>query len=323
MDTTQHDTPSQLSGSNQAQGDEQLIGGRYQIQKKLGSGSMGSVYLCRDTVLANEQVAVKILFRDLSDDPTYIARFQREVILARQLGHPNIVRVYDYGVTHDLEHYFTMELLTGGSLRDTLKRKQLTQESAIRHFITIASAVSEAHSQDVVHRDLKPDNILFSSTGILKVTDYGTARGAMAAQQNLTQTGDSLGTPIYMAPEIIQGARGDKKSDLYSLGILAHELVTGEPPFIANNWVALAALHVSKPPPEIPETQAPDWYREMVAKLLEKDPSNRFASAAELVEHIQAHTNTQRAPQAGGLLPLAVVGSIGAALGAIAGAVFL
>jgi serine/threonine-protein kinase len=314
MNTTQIDTPSSDSSEDKS---EQLIGGRYQIQKKLGAGSMGRVYLCRDTVLANEQVAVKILFRDLSDDPTYIARFQREVILARQLGHPNIVRVYDYGVTDDLEHYFTMELLTGGSLRDALKRKQLTPESAVRHFITIASAVSEAHSQDVVHRDLKPDNILFSSTGTLKVTDFGTARGAMAAQQNLTQTGDSLGTPIYMAPEIIQGARGDKKSDLYSLGILAHELVTGEPPFIANNWVALAALHVSKSPPEIADTQAPLWYREMVLKLLEKDPTNRFASAAELVEYIQANTVTRPASQGTSLLPLAFAGSVGAVVSGV------
>lgn len=297
-----------------------VIANRYEVQKKLGSGSMGCVYLCKDLILNNELIALKILFRDLSDDPTYIARFQREVILARQLGHPNIVRVYDYGITNDLEHYFTMELLTAGSLRDELKRGALTFARASDYFYTIAGAIRHAHELNVVHRDIKPDNILFTSNGTLKITDYGTARGSMAAQQNLTQTGDSLGTPIYMAPEIVQGGRGDKQSDLYSLGVLAYELVMGTPPFVAQTWVALAAMHVSKPAPEIPEDKAPGWYREMVLRLLEKDPMNRFSSASELYSYIERYkaeehgTNNRSV-----LIPSVVSGGAGALVGMLIG----
>lgn len=297
-----------------------IIGDRYEVQKKLGSGSMGCVYLCRDSILNDELIALKILFRDLSDDPTYIARFQREVILARQLGHPNIVRVYDYGITHDLEHYFTMELLTGGSLRDELKRGPLTFNHATDYFYTIAAAIRHAHELNVVHRDIKPDNILFSSTGTLKITDFGTARGAMAAQQNLTHTGDSLGTPIYMAPEIVQGGRGDTQSDLYSIGVLAHELVMDIPPFVAQTWVALAAMHVSKPAPEIPAEKAPAWYRDMVLRLLEKDPANRFSSAAELVDYIELHRKERESGgERSAFIPTVLSGGIGIVVGALLG----
>jgi serine/threonine protein kinase len=297
-----------------------VIGDRYEVQKKLGSGSMGCVYLCRDSILNDELIALKILFRDLSDDPTYIARFQREVILARQLGHPNIVRVYDYGITPDLEHYFTMELLTSGSLRDELKRGPLSFAHAADYFYTIVAAISHAHELNVVHRDIKPDNILFTSSGTLKITDFGTARGAMAAQQNLTQTGDSLGTPIYMAPEIVQGGRGDKQSDLYSLGVLAHELVMGTPPFVAQTWVALAAMHVSKPAPEIQEDKAPVWYRDMVLRLLEKDPANRFSSASDLFHYVELHhkeKETRRGNSA--LIPSVMSGGIGMLVGSLLG----
>jgi serine/threonine-protein kinase len=281
---------------------------------------MGCVYLCRDLILNDELIALKILFRDLTDDPTYIARFQREVILARQLGHPNIVRVYDYGITHDLEHYFTMELLTAGSLRDELKRSSLSFPHAADYFYTIASAIRHAHELDVVHRDIKPDNILFTSTGTLKITDFGTARGSMAAQQNLTQTGDSLGTPIYMAPEIVQGGRGDKRSDLYSLGVLSHELVTGTPPFVAQTWVALAAMHVSKAAPEIPEDKAPAWYRDMVLRLLEKDPANRFSSASDLVNYIELHRKERETTgNSSAFIPCLASGGLGALVGALLG----
>jgi serine/threonine-protein kinase len=178
-----------------------------------------------------------------------------------------------------------MERVYGGSLRALLARGRCDSTYASELFRQIVEAVEYAHDQGVLHRDLKPDNILLTEKGQIRMTDFGVAKGEYG-DQSLTKTGESIGTPLYMAPEVVKGRRGDVRSDLYSLGVLGFELVMGKPPFQSDNWVVLAGMHVSTCPPTIDAPEVPDRYREAIARLLEKDPNARFQSARQLREFL-------------------------------------
>jgi serine/threonine protein kinase len=301
------------------------IADRYLVVASLGAGSMGSVFHCRDTLLGGQDVAVKVLYSDLTGDTTSLARFQREVSLARSLGHPNIIRTFEYGISEGQDHFITMELLTGGSLRSRLKRGPLRTEDAARYLLDVARGLTHAHSNDVVHRDLKPDNILFSATGEVRITDFGVARGGDTSQ-HLTKTGDTVGTPIYMSPEIVQGGKGDKRSDLYSLGIMAYEMVNGAPPFLSGNWVTLAGMHLNSPVPPIKVAGVPSWYVMLIERLLEKSPEKRLQSAVEVVKYLESYVGRNAdGSQAEGstLFPFLGVAGASLLLGVLVGALLL
>ena len=241
---------------------------------------MGLVVKAKDKNLNDEIVALKLLYREFADDEVILARFRREVILSRRLSHPNIVRVYDLGTTSAGHYFLTMEFVEGITLRSKLGKGALPLANAVLFLKQIASALEHAHRQDVFHRDLKPDNILITADGTIKVTDFGTARRSMS-DENLTRTGDTIGTPIYISPEMIQTAKGDHRSDIYALGVMAFELLNGKPPYIATNWVVLANMHVSSPIPTLSSKDAPAWYQEFVNKAMAKAPADRFQSASE------------------------------------------
>jgi serine/threonine-protein kinase len=279
---------------------------------------MGLVLACRDAALHGEEVALKVLFRELAEDSVFEARFRREVMLSRRLGHPAIARVFDYGESEDGYRFFTMELLSGGSLGAELKKAACVPARAVEVLRHVAAALAYAHGEGVLHRDLNPGNILFNGKGEPRVTDFGMARG-FASNENLTKTGDTIGTPLYMAPEVIQGHKGDARSDLYSLGISAFEMVMGKPPFVSPNWVVLAGLHVSAPVPPLNAPGVPAWYQDFVHRLLEKDPARRFQSATELSSFIDRFGGGEgQGDSSGSLVRIAVAGAAGIGIGVLA-----
>jgi serine/threonine-protein kinase len=257
-----------------------VIANRYEVLSVLGWGGMGLVLKAKDRNLNDEIIAVKLLYREFVDDEVILARFRREVILSRRLSHPNIVRVYDLGTTNTGHYFLTMEYVEGITLRSKLSKGALPLSEAVPLLKQIVSALEHAHHQDVFHRDLKPDNIILTADGIVKVTDFGTARRSIS-NENLTQTGDSIGTPTYTSPEMIQTAKGDHRSDIYALGVMAFEFLQGALPYIATNWVVLANMHVSAPIPILNSKNVPAWCQEFVNRAMAKAPADRFQSASE------------------------------------------
>lgn len=284
-----------------------LIGkrlGDYQVMRKLGRGGMADVYAARHLSLGRD-VALKVLRSDLARDKDYIERFRREARAAANLNHPNIVQVFDVGSVDSL-HYITQELIDGQNLREILDRDGVINVSdAVEVLVGVASALEVASEAGITHRDIKPENIMRSSRGIIKVADFGLARvGADAGttQTNLTQAGLTLGTPRYMSPEQVQGHSVDVRSDLYSLGVSMYHLLSGRPPFEADDPLALAVLHLQETPQPLDRVRQktdaggspdlPEWLIAVVNRLLCKLPRDRFQSPSELLDAIRNEAST-------------------------------
>lgn len=261
-----------------------VFNNRYEIHRRIGRGGMADVYLARDQLL-DRPVAIKVLFPEFATDPSFVERFRREAQSAANLNHPNIVSVFDWG-RQGGTYFIVMEYVNGRSLADILRKDgPLLPQRAAEVAADVAGALGFAHRNAVVHRDVKPANILVSPDGAVKVTDFGIARVLNApTEQGLTQAGAVMGTATYFSPEQAQGANPDPRSDLYSLGIVMYEMVAGRPPFSGENPVAIAykQVHDQPLPPSRFAPDLPMAYEAITLRLLAKSPSSRYQSADDL-----------------------------------------
>ncbi len=264
--------------------------GDFHFLRRLGRGAMAEVYLAEQCHL-KRWVAVKILRPELADDSTYVKRFEREAQAAASLVHANIVQIHEVGHVEGL-HYIVQEYVQGQNLRDWLARNGpplLQQALSIMRQIT--AALGKAAEQGVIHRDIKPENIMITSTGEVKVADFGLARVIRendADATSLTQIGVTMGTPLYMSPEQVEGRPLDHRSDLYSFGVLCYHMLTGKPPFVGDTALAVAVQHVKKQPKGL-EDQRPDLppaLCRVVHQMLAKDPEQRWHSCGELLREL-------------------------------------
>jgi serine/threonine-protein kinase len=247
---------------------------------------MAEVYLAHDEVL-DRDVALKTLRKPYAYDEEFVERFRQEARSAARLSHPNIVSVYDQGRSEDGSYYMAMEYVPRGTLKDRIRRDgALAPEAAAGVALQIAGALSAAHERGVIHRDIKPQNILVTPTGDIKVADFGIARAASAA--SMTRTGNVLGTAGYMSPEQAKGEPVGPQSDLYSLGVVLYEMLTGNLPYEADSDVAMALKHINEPPysPRDANPEVSEALDALTMKLLAKDPRDRYASAHELIDDL-------------------------------------
>ncbi len=265
-----------------------LFAGRYQILSTLGQGGMGVVYKATDTQLG-EPVAIKTLRSDfLSNDPTALERFRSEIRLARKISHRNVVRTHDIGET-DGTHYITMEFIAGTSLSDLLQKKgRLPPAATITIGKQLARALQVAHEEGVIHRDIKPQNLVVQPDGVLKVMDFGIAR-LTERKQGMTRTGMVVGTPEYMAPEQLLGDEIDARADLYSAGIVLYECLTGARPWVADSATVLIGKMLSEPPrpPVEVNPEVPAALSALIVRTISRDRNDRPASAAELGDELE------------------------------------
>ena len=262
---------------------EGTFANRYTVERPIARGGMADVYLARDQVL-DRLVAVKVLFPEFARDPSFVERFRREAHSAASLNHPNIVGVYDWGQEHGT-YFIVMEYVEGQSLRDVLRtQRTLPAVQAAAIGAEIADALAFAHAHGVVHRDVKPGNVLITPSGQVKVTDFGIAANPTDAAQGLTQTGSVMGTATYFSPEQAQGFPVDGRTDVYALGVVLYEMVCGFPPFQADSPVAVAMKHVREQP--MPPSQfVPDLPPDLdtvIMTALAKDVTARYQSADAL-----------------------------------------
>lgn len=271
-----------------------MLGDRYRIIDTLGEGGMSNVYLAEDIIL-QRKVAVKILRMDLQKEPQILARFQREALATSELSHPNIVMVLDVGTDYGLP-YMVMEYVDGPDLKDYIRKNTpLDLHDVIRIMDQILSAMTLAHKHNVIHRDLKPQNILMDKRGNIKIADFGIA---VALNQNsVTQTNSAVGSVHYMSPEQTRGGLVTKQSDIYSLGIILYELITGSVPFNGDSAVAIALKHAQEPIPSIKEKdeKVPQSLENVVLRATAKDPRLRYASAYEMQVDLDTSLEKQRA----------------------------
>jgi predicted Ser/Thr protein kinase len=264
----------------------ETVAERYELEELVGHGGMSSVYRAHDSLL-ERYVALKVLHDQYSEDQDFVERFKREARSVAQLQHPNIVTVIDRGEQGGRQ-YIVFEYVEGENLKELVVRKgRLEVREALDIAIEIARALGFAHEHGLVHRDVKPQNVLLNGDGRAKVTDFGIAR-SLDVEQGVTQTGTVLGTSNYIAPEQASGKHVDRHSDVYSLGVVLYEMLTGEVPFPGESFVAVALKHVNEPPPSVLDARRgiPPRVAEAVERALEKDPESRFptmeAFAAEL-----------------------------------------
>jgi serine/threonine-protein kinase len=271
-----------------------LIGhrlGRYRIVEQIGEGGMGIVYRARDERLERD-VAIKVLPEGVASDPDRLARFEREAKAIAALDHPNILAIHDFG-SEDGVAYAVMELLDGASLREVIKSGGLSHAKSVQYAQAVAEGLAAAHDRDVIHRDLKPENVFLTRDGRIKILDFGLAKLKLPEQDLSTETptatletkaGQLLGTVAYMAPEQVQGKEADQRSDLFALGVVLYEMLTGHRPFGGSTTVETAAAILKEDPEAISVTSpgVPPTLAGVVSKCLEKRPEDRFSSAHDL-----------------------------------------
>ena len=264
----------------------ELIAGRYELQELVGSGGMSNVFRAHDRLL-ERSVAIKILHEQFGRDDDYVERFRREARSVAQLAHPNIVTVIDRG-QEDGRQYIVFEYIEGDNLKALISDGGLPIDEALDYALQVAHALDFAHKRGLVHRDIKPQNVLLNDEGQAKVTDFGIARSLDV--QGVTQTGTVLGTSDYIAPEQARGDQVDQKTDIYSLGTVLYELLTGEVPYEGDNFVVVAMKHVNDPVPSVRDRRPDVPYRldHLVRRAMAKEPDDRFASMEELVGELQA-----------------------------------
>jgi eukaryotic-like serine/threonine-protein kinase len=264
-----------------------VIAGRYELVELIGRGGMSTVWKAEDRLL-DRTVAIKVLHEQLTSDEEYVERFRREARAVAQLSHPNIVTVIDRGEDEGRQ-YIVFEYVDGENLKQLVERSgPLPVRDALLLALQMARALSFAHDRGLVHRDVKPQNVLLNADGQAKMTDFGIARSVDV--EGVTITGTVLGTSEYIAPEQARGQRVDALTDVYSLGVVLYELLTGGVPFVGENFVAIALRHVNEPPPSVLERRpdCPPRVGMAVERAMSKQPGDRFASMAELCAELDA-----------------------------------
>jgi tRNA A-37 threonylcarbamoyl transferase component Bud32 len=266
----------------------EVLSDRYLVEELVGTGGMSSVFRAHDQLL-DRKVALKVLHQQYTDDEEYVARFRHEARAVAALSHPNIVTVIDRG-EHGGRQFIVFEYVEGENLKRLIQRRgPAPVGSALELAIQVARGLSFAHQQGLVHRDVKPQNVLLNGDGQAKVTDFGIAR-SLDVKHGMTQTGTVLGTSDYIAPEQAQGQRVDEHTDIYSLGVVLYELLTTEVPFPGENFVAVAMRHINEPPPPIRDKR-PDVSPRLEAAVqtaMAKDPRDRFATMDEFCRELEA-----------------------------------
>src|SRR2546421_8751017 len=259
----------------------EVLSDRYELEELVGSGGMSSVYRAHDRLL-DRKVALKVLHEQYTQDDDYVERFKHEARSVATLSHPNIVTVIDRG-EHENRQFIVFEYIDGENLKALVQRRgPAPVVTALELAIQTARGLSFAHQQGLVHRDVKPQNILLNGDGQAKVTDFGIAR-SLDVQHGMTQTGTVLGTSDYIAPEQAQGQRVDEQTDVYSLGVVLYELLTNEVPYPGENFVAVAMRHINEAPPPIRDKR-PDVSRRLeaaVQRAMAKDPEARFQTMVD------------------------------------------
>ncbi len=287
-----------------------LVGGRYAIERTLGVGAIGTVYLVRDMEDNARHYAMKTLRRDFNTDLVLLQRFFREAELMKTLNHPHVVRVFTMGKDQG-RHYFVMEYVEGETLESLLKRGRMPVANIVLLLQQLCSALEAIHNVGIIHRDLKPSNILIDKHGIPKLSDFSVARPVVS---NLTKRNEVLGSYSYVAPELVIGKPISPASDLYSLGVMLYELTTGQLPFELDDPAQLSWAHVKKAPPS-PLAVAPDlpgWLNRLILRLLSKSPSERPRHVREVMDYValwsgRGNTKLEENPSGGAVVGLAAL----------------
>ena len=270
-----------------------IINDRYQIIKTLGEGGMANVYLAHDNIL-DRNVAVKVLRGDLANDEKFVRRFQREALSASSLSHPNIVEMYDVG-EDDGQYYIVMEYVDGKTLKQVLKQRgHLSITEVVDIMLQLTDGLAHAHDAYIIHRDIKPQNIMILSNGMIKITDFGVATALNSTQ--LTQTNSVMGTVHYLPPEQANGKGSTVRSDIYSMGIMMYELLTGLVPYKGESAVEIALKHLREPLPSVRKVDPtiPQSIENVIIRATAKNPKNRYTDAREMHEDIKTALDDSR-----------------------------
>jgi predicted Ser/Thr protein kinase len=293
-----------------------VVDGRFEVLERVGEGGMGVVYKVRQVPIGRI-VAMKVLSQEMAGDPNWVMRFEREARASSQLQHPNTIRMFDFGKTREGRLFMTMEFLDGRSLREVIADDApLDAARVLKVLVQCCASLGEAHAAGIIHRDIKPDNVFLLSMGgapdFVKLLDFSVAKLLQENDGMRTQAGIVFGTPQYMSPEQGRGMPLDARSDLYALGILAFEMLTGYVPFHHDqNPMIVLQMHVQKAVPPLPAS-VPPIVQQVVYKALEKDPAKRHQSAGEMMQHCQQALAQLEAERSGMARPTGAMGAMGA-----------
>src|SRR4051812_34091681 len=273
------------------------FGPRYKVERLLGQGGMGAVYLAYDQDLGRS-VALKLVRPELMVHPEAMARFRQELLLASKISHRNILRIHDLGDAAGMK-FISMAFVDGEDLHHLLLREgKLPIERMLNITRQLCAALDAAHAEGVVHRDLKPQNIMLGANDHVYVSDFGLAK-SLGAVNSMTQSGEMLGTPRYMAPEQVEAKSVDARTDIYALGLIFYEMVTGDVPFTAETTLQLMykRAHDTPPAPKTVVPELPEWLNNVIMKCLERDPANRYQSTRDILTDIEAQNAPKLSPQ--------------------------
>lgn len=265
-----------------------VVNSRYEVVKGLGTGSMGVVYACRDRELGGRLVAMKVLFAEVAADKVSAARFKNEIFASYSVNHPNVVRAYEYFVDRDIVAY-TMEYVGGGDLAERMGNSQLIAiEDIIKILTQMCCGVFAIHKEGIIHRDLKPENILITSQGDIKITDFGVARCGTGPK--LTEHGGVLGTIDYVSPEYLELGHVDARSDIYAIGVLGYEMITGKAPFVGQSVIETMTMRLRtdpRPPSDL-RRNCPPSLSSVILRAMNKNPADRYQTADAIVADLDA-----------------------------------